>query len=182
MYKQRVPGMVGVLALSLYCSISFSQTNFTDKITDWKKLFPKEDVVASTLKEVVDFSLNTNAKPGEAKVRASVLNELTLVPVKDYLKYEDGLFYYDQVDIANVKLINSDGKEVKVEKSCSSYTEENVFHSDAKVCVVKFPLGERGKAFKFSYQEDYRDVKYLTSFYFNQHLPVAERIVQFNIP
>lgn len=174
--------VLGVLYLSCFFSFSFSQTIFTDKITEWKKLFPKEDVIASSLKEVVDFSLNPNPKPGESKVRASVSNEITLVPVKDYLKYEDGLFYYDQVEIANVKVINSDAKEVRVEKNCSSYNEENIFHSDAKLCVVKFPLGERGKAFTFSYKEDYKDIKFLTSFYFNGHLPAAQRIVQFNIP
>src|SRR4029078_1974438 len=136
---------IGVgMFLAFFCSVSFSQTNFTDKITEWKKNFPKEDVVAASLKEVVDFSVNPSLKPGEAKVKASVLNEVVLVPVKDYLKYEDGLFYYDEVEIANVKLLNSEAKEMKVDKTCSSYNEENVFHSDAKLCVVKFPLGERG--------------------------------------
>src|SRR5215212_1344187 len=174
--------VLGVLTLSCFFSLSFSQTNFTDKIPEWKKLFPKEDVIASSLKEVIDFSLNPNSKPGESKVRASVSNEITLVPVKDYLKYEDGLFYYDQVDIANVKVINSESRDVRIEKNCSSYNEENIFHSDAKLCVVKFPLGERGKPFTFSYKEDYKDIKFLTSFYFNQHLPAAQRIIQFNIP
>ncbi|MFL5808780.1 MAG: transglutaminase family protein, partial [Flavisolibacter sp.] len=154
----------------------------SDKITEWKKSFPKEDVIAASLKEVVDFSINPNSKPGESKVKASVSNEVVLVPVKDYLKYEDGLFYYDEVEIANVKLLNSEAKEMKVDKTCSSYNEENVFHSDAKLCVVKFPLGERGKPFTFSYKEDYKDIKFLTSFYFNSHLPAVDRVVQFNIP
>ena len=174
---------IGVgMFLAFFFSVSFSQTNFTDKIAEWKKNFPKEDVIAASLKEVVDFSLNPNPKPGEGRVRASVSNEVVLVPVKDYLKYEDGLFYYDEVEIASVKLLNSEAKEMRVDKSCSSYNEENIFHSDAKLCVVKFPLGERGKPFTFSYREDYKDIKFLTSFYFNSHLPAVERIVQFNIP
>lgn len=171
-----------VALLSFVFSSVFSQTNFADKITEWKKAFPKEDVVAATCKEVVDFSLNPNPKPGEGKVKATVTNQWVIVPVKDYLKYEDGVFYNDEISIDNLKVINADGKDVKVEKLCGSYSEESIFHSDAKLCVVKFPLGERGKAFTFSYQENYRDVKFLTSFYFNRHLPVAERIVQFNIP
>ncbi|MBO9684123.1 MAG: hypothetical protein J7502_15900, partial [Flavisolibacter sp.] len=72
-------------------SVSFSQTDFTARIAEWKKAFPKEDVIALSSKEVVDFSINTNPKPGEGKVKASVLNEMVIVPVKDYLKYDDGL-------------------------------------------------------------------------------------------
>ncbi len=161
---------------------SFSQADLSGNITSWKKLFPKEDVVASTYKEVIDFSLNATPKPGEAKVKASVLNEITLVPVKDYLKYEDGLFYDDETSIENLKVWDAANKEVKVEKTCGSYNQESIFHSDAKLCVIKFPLGAKGKAYKYSYLDSYRDTKFLTSFYFHHHLPVSEHVIQFNIP
>lgn len=173
---------LSVIILSFSFFICFSQTDFTAKITEWKKAFPKEDVIAASCKEIVDFSVNPNPKPGEGKVKASVLNEMTIVPVKDYLKYDDGLFYNDEVSIDNFKVFNDAAKEVKADKICGDYKDENIFHSDQKVCAVKFPLGERGKAFKYSYVENYHDIKFLTSFYFNKHLPVAERIVQFNIP
>lgn len=171
-----------IVLLSFSFTIAFSQINFTDKILEWKKTFPKEDVIAASYKEVIDFYLNANPKPGEGKVKASVWNEYVLVPVKDYLKYDAGVFYNDEIGIENLKVLNAENKEVKFEKLCGSYSEESIFHSDAKLCVVKFPFSERGKAFKYSYQENYKDIKYLTSFYFNKHLPVAERIVQFNIP
>jgi hypothetical protein len=161
---------------------SFSQPDLSGTISSLKKLFPKEDVVAQTYKEVIDFSMNPSPKPGEAKVKASVTSEITLVPVKDYLKYEDGLFYYNEMTIENLKISDAGGKDVKVEKTCGDYKEESVFHSDAKLCIVKFPLGEKGKAYKYSYQENYRDIKFLTSFYFHHQLPAVERIIQFNIP
>jgi hypothetical protein len=173
---------VSAALLTFSFSVSFSQSDFTSRIAEWKKAFPKEDVIALSCKEVVDFSINSNPKPGEGKVKASVLNEMVIVPVKDYLKYDDGLFYNDEVSIDNFKVLNEVGKEIKTEKICGDYKGKNIFHSDQKVCAVKFALGERGKAFKYSYIENYRDIKFLTSFYFNKHLPVAERIVQFNIP
>jgi hypothetical protein len=182
MIKPHAAKVLSGVILSFSFFISFSQTSFTDKIADWKKIFPKEDVVAVSYKEVIDFALNPDPKPGEGRVKASIQNEMIIVPVKDYLKYDDGLFYNDEVSIDNFKVLNDAGKEVKAEKICGDYRDENIFHSDQKVCAVKFTLGERGKAFKYSYVENYRDIKFLTSFYFNQHLPVAERIVQFNIP
>jgi hypothetical protein len=182
MYKQCARGIFGIVCLVLISSTSFSQLNATDGITVWKKIFPKEDIIAATYKEVVDFSLNPNPHPGEGKVMASVSSNVVLVPVKDYLKYEDGLFYNDEMAVEGLKVLNSEGKEVNVKKSCGSYQDENIFHSDAKLCMVNFPLGERGKAYQFSYEEHYHDIKYLTSFYFHHQLPAAERIIQFNIP
>ncbi|MGZ3881050.1 MAG: transglutaminase-like domain-containing protein [Flavisolibacter sp.] len=182
MNRPTVARGLAVAFLSCLFFNSFSQGDYTNKITEWKKTFPKEDVIATTWKETVDFSINPNPKEGEAKVNASVLNEVTIVPVKDYLKYDDGLFYNDEITIDNFKVTNTDGKDVKAEKVCGDYHDENIFHSDQKVCAVKFTLGERGKAYKYSYQENYHDIKFLTSFYFNRHLPVTERIVQFNIP
>ena len=172
----------GTLVLTSFFISSFCQTDFTTRLAEWKKTFPKEDVVAASYKEIIDFSVNTAARAGEPKVKASVTNELVLVPVKDYLKYGDGVFYYDEVSVENIKALNDLGKEVKMEKLCGSYNEEDIFHSDLKLCSVKFPLGERGKAFKYSYVENYRDIKFLTSFYFNRNIPAAERIIQFNVP
>ncbi|RYD88799.1 MAG: transglutaminase domain-containing protein, partial [Sphingobacteriales bacterium] len=74
------------------------------------------------------------------------------------------------------------GKAVPVDKLCGSYREEDIFHSDLKYCMVKFPLAEKGKPFTYSYTEQYRDVKFLTSFYFNHHFPAVERVLEFHIP
>jgi len=173
-----------ILALSfLYCSIScLAQANFTDKVAEWKTKFPKEEVVANSSREVVDFSLNPNPGPTEGKVKATVSSETVLVPLKDFLKYEDGLFYNDEQSIENVKVFNPDKKDVTIQKLCGDYSSESIFHSDAKLCVIKFPLAEKGKPFTYSHQDIYHDVKYLTSFYFLDHYPIIERVVQFNIP
>jgi transglutaminase-like putative cysteine protease len=158
------------------------QSSFADKIPEWKTTFPKEEVVATLFKEVIDFTLNSSAAAGEAKVKATVASETVLVPVKDFIKYEDGLFYNDEMSVENIKVLNPDKKEVTIQKLCGDYSEKSIFHSDAKLCVVKFPLAEKGKPFNYSFSESYHDVKYLTSFYFLKHFPVIERIVQFNIP
>lgn len=181
-YKTPNP-RICLLAIIL-CSTftTYAQTAYTDKITEWKNTFPKEEVVAPLFKEVIDFSLNSSAAAGEAKVKASVSSETVLVPVKDFIKYDDGLFYNDQMSVENIKVLNPDKKEVTIQKLCGDYSEESIFHSDAKLCVIKFPLAEKGKPFNYTFKENYHDVKYLTSFYFLQRFPVLERIVQFNIP
>ena len=179
-YKTPVTTILAIL-LCLFGSVN-AQTSFTDKIADWKTKFPKEEVVANLYKQTIDFSLNPNPKAGEGLVKASVSSEIVLVPVKDFIKYEDGLFYNDEVVIENVKVLNVDKKEVPFQKLCGDYSSEDIFHSDAKLCMVKFPLAEKGKPFNYNYQENYRDIKYLTSFYLLENYPVIDRTIQFNIP
>jgi transglutaminase-like putative cysteine protease len=169
------------LAVFLFFS-AWSQNDFTTQLNNWKTLFPKEDVIAASYKETVTFSLNDKPGAGEGNVNAKVVNELTIVPIKDFMKYQDGLFYNDELSIDNVKAINSKGKEINVQKLCGSYKSEDIFHSDSKVCSITFSLEEKGKGLVYKYENNYRDVKYLTSFYLNHHLPVAERIIEFNIP
>ncbi|HEX7847504.1 MAG TPA: transglutaminase domain-containing protein, partial [Chitinophagaceae bacterium] len=168
-----------ILAVSLP---GFSQTDFADKVNAWKTQFPKADAVALLHKEVISFSLNSNPANGEKKVKAQTSTEVTLVPLRDFMKYEDGLFYNEEVSIDNVKAINGKGKEVTLQKQCGSYNDDDIFHSDARLCVIKFALEEKGKAFTYKYQENYRDIKYLTSFYMSNSIPVVEKLVEFHVP
>jgi hypothetical protein len=165
-----------------YSQTNFAQADYADKGTTLKNQFPKEEVVAYQHKEVVSFSLIAHPAQGEGKVKATVTTQVNLVPVKDYVKYEDGLFYNQQIAIDNIKVINSRGREVAIQKECGSYSEEGIFHDDTKLCIVKFPLEERGKACNYSYQENYKDIKYLTSFYFNNSIPAVDEIIEFDVP
>ena len=140
-----------ILLFSL--STAFSQTDLSANLQSWKTKYPKEEMIAYSHKEIVTFSLNADPKQGEGKVKAIVNTEMILVPVKDFLKYNDGLFYNDEVTIDNLKAINTKGKEVPVQKLCGSYQQDDIFHSDSKFCSVKFPLDEKGKSFTYYVSE-----------------------------
>jgi len=176
-----LPSMLsGIYLFSFH--IMHAQTDYTDRVSSLKNQFPKQDVIAYQYKETVNFLLNPNPDAGQAKVKANVSTQVTLVPVKDFIKYEDGLFYNQEISIDNIKAVNSKGKELVIQKQCGSYSEEDIFHNDTKLCVVKFPLEEKGKSCSYFYQENYKDIKYLTSFYFNHQLPAIDEIIEFNIP
>jgi len=173
-----------ILTSATFLSYLFArgQADYADKVSSLKNQFPKEDVIAYDHREVVNFSLNENPAPGEGKVKATVSTQVTLVPVKDFIRYEDGLFYNQQISIDNIKVKNSKGKEIVIQKLCGAYSSEDIFHDDTKLCVVKFPLEEKGKSCSYTYQEVYKDIKYLTSFYFNKNIPVIDETIEFDIP
>ena len=170
------------LLILCFAHAGFAQTSYTDKVAGWKTQFSKEEMVTAKLKESISFTLNPNPAKGEAAVQATVVTDATLVPLKDFLKYSDGLFYNDEIKIDKVKVTDAASKDVIFQKLCGDYSSDDIFHSDAKLCVVKFPLAEKGKPFYYHYQEDYKDIKFLTSFYFQQQYPIVERIVEFLVP
>lgn len=177
-WRRLIVPALGIFSYQAVCA----QAEYSNRLSEWKTLFPKEQVVAGKYRETVEFSLNSQPKDGEGPVKATVLTEVELVPLKDFTRYEDGLFYNDETTITDIKVLNADGREVPFDKSCGSYSSEGIFHSDARLCVVRFPLGEKGRAFRYSYKKVYRDIKYLTSLYFADAVPVAERLVRFNVP
>jgi hypothetical protein len=61
-------------------------------------------------------------------------------------------------------------------KNCGSYQSEDIFHDDSKLCTIKFATEEKGKAFIYSYEENYHDVKYLTSQYFHESFPQLKEL------
>ena len=114
--------------LLIACSYTVAaQMDYADKVNSLKSQFPKEEVIALQHKEVVNFMLNKDGAPGQAKVKAFVTTEVTLVPVKDYVKYEDGLFYNQQISVDNVKAVNSKGKEIFIQRQCGAYSRDDIF-------------------------------------------------------
>src|SRR5687768_14729868 len=107
--------LTGFLFITVHVS---AQVNYQDKLADWKKLFPKQDAVSYTYKETITFIPNFSPKPGEGNVKTSVLNEMILVPMKDYMNFEDGMFYNDEIAIEQLQVLNADGKPAKFDKTC----------------------------------------------------------------
>ena len=173
---------ITIFLFSIVSIFSFSQTDYSSQLSSWKTKFPEEEFVAVNYTTIVSFTLNANPKPGFGKVNALVRHETTLVPTKDFKGFNDGLFYNQQVSIDNVKAINSKGKEIQLLKRCGSYQSDDIFHDDSKYCSVKFQAEEKGKAFTYSYEEKYNDVKYLTSQYFHNSNPSIERTIEFRVP
>ena len=172
---------IGFLFITLSGAAS-AQVDYTSQLGSWKTKFPDEEFVAANYAKTISFTLNANPKPGAGKVNVLVKHQVTMVPTKDFKGFNDGLFYNQQVSIDNVKAINAKGKEIMIQKLCGSYQSEDIFHDDSKFCSVKFPTEEKGKAFTYTYEENYNDIKYLTSQYFHTTFPAVEKTVEFRVP
>jgi hypothetical protein len=63
-----------------------------------------------------------------------------------------------------------------------SVTDDNIFFDDSRVQIYSFRFLEKGKMAKVEWQSEYTDGKYLTRNFFNEYFPVAEKIIEFEVP
>ena len=176
--------IVIILSCCAYFSITASsqQTlDYTSAVSSFKNKYPKTDIVIAELKEDYSFSILNN-KNGESKVVVDVSESQVLVPLKDNIAYSDAIFYNEQSAVENVHVASANNKSIRFVQQCSDYQSEGIFYSDQKACVVQIPAETKGIAINYSYTRQYKDVKYLTSVYFHEKLPIEKRILIFNVP
>ena len=173
--------LAGVLCLCLTQSNAQVSTDYAASVPAFKTKYPKSEIIAIEAREEYRFTILTS-KEGESKVGVNSSLSQTLVPLKDFLKTTDAIFYDDQSVIENVKALSNQSKAVKIGLQCMDYQSDGIFHSDAKVCVAAVPLETKGVPVSYSYERKYKDVKYLTSVYFHERVPVEEKTVVFYVP
>ena len=57
-----------------------------------------------------------------------------------------------------------------------------IFFLRHKTLCCKVSIRKKGKGCSYSYKETYNDVKYLTSFYFNNSIPAVDEVIEFESP
>jgi transglutaminase-like putative cysteine protease len=170
--------MVCLVSMLLVGTGSVAQvtTDYTNSLSSFKSKYPKTDVVAVDFKEDYRFSV------AAGKVAAHTAVAQTLVGLKDFVSSSDAIFYNDESVVEGVHVNNSKNKNLKFGQQCRDYQSEGIFYSDAKVCMISIPLEEKGLPVTFTYDKKYKDIKYLTSVYFHEQIPIEQKTITFNIP
>jgi hypothetical protein len=103
------------------------------------------------------------------------------------LRYNAAIYrtqYYDQNSTIEKFSAESNLKQKLTDysKYCGSYTHDGLFYDDSKFCTHQLKLKERGEVWDVTSTKKINDVKYLTSIYFSETLPVQEKKISFVIP
>jgi transglutaminase-like putative cysteine protease len=152
---------------------------------DYPKLAEKyqqqyKDKEAVVLQSNIRYEYVKDAKVG-AKITVST-NEKLLS-----LRYNSSIYrtqYYDQNSRVEKFFAESNLKQKVADysKLCGSYTQDGLFYDDSKFCTVALKLKERGEVWDVTNVKKIDDVKYLTSVYFSENLPVQEKKISFVVP
>ncbi len=152
---------------------------------DYPKLAKKyqqqyKDKEAIVLQSNIRYEYVTDAKVG-AKINV-LTNEKLLS-----LRYNSSIYrtqYYDQNSRVEKFFAESNLKQKVADysKLCGSYTQDGLFYDDSKFCTVALKLKERGEVWDVTNVKKIDDVKYLTSVYFSENLPIQEKRISFVVP
>lgn len=92
-------------------------------------------------------------------------------------------FYDQHSKITKAECINSEGKKLKMEEVlCGNHSIQGIFYSDAQICRYPLEFQKAGETLTFRTTKQYNDVKYLTSIYFHEDLPISNKSISFVIP
>ncbi len=103
------------------------------------------------------------------------------------LRYNASIFrtqYYDQNSQVDNFFAESSLKQKAINSArfCGTYTQDGLFFDDSKFCTHQLKLKELGEVWDVSCSKKINDVKYLTSIYFSETLPVEEKTISFKVP
>src|SRR4030095_11343176 len=87
--------LAAVLCLTQDQSMAQVSADYTAAVPSFKTKYPKTEIVAVDYREEYRFSILTS-KEGASKVGVSSTLSQTLLPLKDFLKTTDAIFYDDQ--------------------------------------------------------------------------------------
>jgi hypothetical protein len=171
----------------IFCSIfslNFAQTSKEKKeenknmATAFAKANPKEIFL---LKEVIEtFTFERNSKNNFPSVMQET--QEVILGLKDDRTANRSLFYNDQISITGEEVRNEDRESMNMNKTCGNYNSEDIFYSDAKLCIYTIYLKKMGSISTFDNKKIFGDIKYFTTEYFHDQLPIAKKTIIFKVP
>src|SRR5688572_12727477 len=149
-----------------------------------RKEFPKDDFVALNKQVQYTFTLEKSKKGDRVFAHLHSREEILQIKEGSNVSYLTTVGYDSTSNIEKTKFMHKKDRELKTlgVTGSSSYEEDGIFHSDARIFKIAFPMDGQGCFTAYEYVKNYEEIKYLTSHYFHEYYPVLKQTVSFTIP
>ncbi len=107
---------------------------------------------------------------------------LSLVSLRANNRLSRYKYYDEQSAITKTTATDKGGIRINLGVVYGNYEEENIFYSDAKACQLTLRFGNVGERQLLQTEKSYQDIRYLTSVYFHDVLPIEEKKISFLVP
>ncbi|HEX5002960.1 MAG TPA: transglutaminase domain-containing protein [Bacteroidia bacterium] len=148
------------------------------------KTYPKDEFASVSRNVRFTFEIKKD-KSGEHVVVSEELTE-SVLQIKDSpsLTFLQTVGYDSTSTIDDVKFMDKKGHALKTlgYTGSSSYEQNGIFHSDARIYKIAFPSEGQGTYTTYTYTKTYDDIKYFISEYFHDYYPIQDETVIFEIP
>lgn len=191
--------MIKTLCLLLVLQLSISTSNAQYKypnIEDQeiaKQLRSKYDaddkICGLRSSKSYTFKIDKPEKNEPPLVTSQLSIENEIISLKDKFTQTFAEFYDSFSNIFRFRVWYKYDKNFKLDNSFTegtiadlNYSSDGIFSDDVRYKNLAYPFKAMGDVIKFSYLKSITDVKYLTSVFFNDHYPIEEKIITFEIP
>lgn len=168
----------------LFTSFLFAQKNIDptpEDIQQAKSLreeYAKDDIAIIQSSENISFELNKSSD--KVIVKNKVNERLMNINLRsDISKYE---FYDSESHIESFRIKYRNEKIANFYTKDEFYKDKDYFYNDAKVKYVNLDFPVQGYTYNYELEKKYDDVKYFTSFYFNDEYPVIKKTITVTVP
>lgn len=144
------------------------------------KIYAKEDFAITRSANSYTFALEK--VNGKQQVTALLQASEHYISLKDDVKLTRGVFFDEQSKIDKFHVLTKEGNETGIVPEISDYEHDGIFSSDVRVLTFKDNVWGKGIVKNITYQKKIFDVKYLTSEYFHDVLPVMKKTITFIVP
>ena len=163
-----------LMSMSLFAQNKFTNT---DKAAKLRQTYDKDKVIATNTATSYEFKVE-----GE-DLHIYQFDQVELISLESNISYARPIYYNDLIELSNTRVNYSSGRgRLKKEELCGNYEVDNIFYSDAKVCVYKFNMLYEGSEVTLTSHKLYKDPRYLTKVFFHDQDPTQARKITFTIP
>lgn len=145
--------------------------------TNLAKEYPKEGAVILNSTTEVSFSASANGT-----VYALEKTSEEIMSLRMNARISRSVFYDSYSEISDGRVADKKGKRISNSPVCGNFQENDLFHSDVKVCSYTQSLDLIGDILHFDYTKKYTDLKYLSRQYFSDPMPVQNKTITLLIP
>lgn len=149
-----------------------------------RKKYPKDDFVS--VQKTVSYTFTLQKSGGNDIVVAHQHEKDEIVQIKEggNVQFVNSVGYDSTSSVDDVKFLGRKGHEIKLLgiTGTASYEENGIFHSDARIFKLSFPMDGQGCYTAYEYEKDFNEIKYLTSHYFHEYYPIVSQKISFEIP
>lgn len=158
-------------------SASFGQKSINEvRANALRQPYPDEKVVAYSYSTSYSFNVQKD------DLNITETDEMAMISLEGNVSASREVFYHDNVSITSSLFQSATGKTVETSRNCGNYEVDDIFYSDAKVCMYGVKFLHRGTEMTFKSSKVYNDARYLTKVFFHDELPVEDRTITFVIP
>ncbi|MFK7969797.1 MAG: transglutaminase family protein [Bacteroidia bacterium] len=158
----------------------FAQTDYDQlppsKLEALQEAYPEEEFVLLNAEINYTFEMEDGKPVGYKEVRETIAN------LESYETYSFGAVFDEFSTVEELNKLNRKGKPQKITIATASYEHEGIFYDDSKVSWLNARFGEEGTIISFVSKVKYTDLRFITTSYFHENMPVEKKVITYEIP